>query len=368
MDQSDIDVWHMRRALELAAKGEGRVEPNPMVGCVITAGAEIIGEGWHRQFGQAHAEVEALRMAGHRAAGATMYVTLEPCCHQGKTPPCSEAVKAAGIRRVVVAQRDPFPQVDGGGLGELNAAGIEVQVGLLESDARHLNAPYLKLLTSGRPWVLAKWAMTADGKIATRTGSSQWISGEKSREIVHQLRGRVDAVIVGSGTARADDPALTARPAGVRVATRVIVDSRATLASDSQLVRTAGDVPVLVATGPDASDSDRKRLEDAGCEVLACGGATHAERLEELLDQLGRRRMTNVLVEGGGRLLGNLLDAGQIDEVHVFIAPKLTGGAAAPGPIAGDGVEQMSQALELDSPQWKQVDRDIYLHGRLVRN
>ncbi|MBC7336626.1 MAG: bifunctional diaminohydroxyphosphoribosylaminopyrimidine deaminase/5-amino-6-(5-phosphoribosylamino)uracil reductase RibD, partial [Clostridia bacterium] len=181
MDQMELDAWHMRRALDLAARGKGAVEPNPMVGCVIARGAEIIGEGWHRAYGQPHAEVEALRMAGERAVGATMYVTLEPCCHFGKTPPCTEAIIQAGIRRVVAAMADPFSLVRGQGIARLREAGIDVAVGLMEQEARHLNAPYLKLLSTQRPWVIAKWAMTADGKIATATGDSHWISGEASR-------------------------------------------------------------------------------------------------------------------------------------------------------------------------------------------
>ena len=196
----------MQRALELAAQGQGFVEPNPMVGCVIARGAEIVGEGWHRRFGQAHAEIEALYIAGSRARGATLYVTLEPCCHQGKTPPCTRAVLAAGVARVVAAMADPFPQVAGGGLAELRAAGIEVQTGILENEARKLNAPYLKLLSTGRPWVVAKWAMTLDGKIAARSGDSRWISSPASRQLVHQLRGRMDAIIVGRGTAATEIP------------------------------------------------------------------------------------------------------------------------------------------------------------------
>ncbi len=367
MNQAEIDLWHMRRALELALLGQGHVEPNPMVGCVVVQGAEIIGEGWHRRFGEAHAEVEALKLAGLRAAGATMVVTLEPCCHHGKTPPCIEAVVAAGIRRVVAAQPDPFPEVAGRGLAKLRSAGIEVEVGLLEAEARRLNAAYLKLLRTGRPWVLAKWAMTADGKTATRTGSSQWISSDESRAIVHQLRGRVDAIVVGRETARMDNPLLTARPPGPRTALRVVVDTRASLYSDSQLVRTAREVPVLVAAGPQATQADRRRLAEAGCEVLVCEADSHAGRLDQLLEELGRRRLTNVLVEGGGRLLGTLLDARQIDEVHAFIAPKLLGGEAAGSPIDGEGIYDLSAALTLDSPEWRQVGPDVYLRGRIAR-
>ena len=367
MNQHDTDLWHMRRALELAGQGQGLVEPNPMVGCVIAQGAEIIGEGWHRCFGQAHAEVEALRIAGDRAAGATLYVTLEPCCHHGKTPPCTQAVLASGVCRVVVAQRDPFPQVQGGGIAELQAAGITVDVGLLEVEARRLNAPYLKLVETGRPWIVAKWAMTLDGKIATHTGESRWISNLQSRQLVHALRGRVDAIMVGRGTAASDDPRLTARPPGPRLAARVVLDTNASLGNACQLVCTAAETPVLVAVGQESSPANRERLSGAGCEVFVCEGTTHAERLDALLMELGRRRLTNVLVEGGGRLLGSLLDADQIDEVHVFIAPKLLGGATAATPIAGEGIAKMSASLCLESPEVRQLDGDTYLRARIQR-
>jgi diaminohydroxyphosphoribosylaminopyrimidine deaminase/5-amino-6-(5-phosphoribosylamino)uracil reductase len=365
MDQTELDRWHMRRALELAMLGQGHVEPNPMVGCVIVQGAEIIGEGWHRRFGDAHAEVEALRIAGPRAKGATMLVTLEPCSHHGKTPPCTQAIIAAGIRRVIVANWDPFAAVAGSGLAELRAAGVEVEEGLLETEARAINAPYLKLLSKGRPWVLAKWAMTLDGRTATRTGSSQWISCEESRRLAHGLRGRVDAIVIGRETARTDDPLLTARPPGPRTALRVVVDTRGTLASTSQLVRTAREVPLLVAVGRTAPVQERWRLQRAGCEVFDCQSDSHAGRLDELLAELGRRRMTNILVEGGGQLMGTLLDADQIDEVHVFVAPKIVGGENARSPIDGEGVAEIAHAFELDNPQWQQVGPDLYLSGRI---
>jgi diaminohydroxyphosphoribosylaminopyrimidine deaminase / 5-amino-6-(5-phosphoribosylamino)uracil reductase len=366
MDPSQLDAWHMRRALELAALGRGGVEPNPLVGCVIAQGAEIIGEGWHRRFGGPHAEIEALTIAGTRASGGTLYVTLEPCCHHGKTPPCTQAVISAGLGRVVVAQVDPYPAVAGGGLTELSAAGLQVEVGLLEAEARRLNAPYLKLLAAGRPWVMAKWAMTLDGKLATRAGDSRWISGEASRRVVHELRGRVDAILVGRGTIQADDPLLTARPPGLRTATRVVLDTHATLTSESQLVSTARDAPVLVAVGPHAPEFDRARLKAAGCEVFVCRAGDAAARLVALLDELGRRRMTNVLVEGGAKLLGSLFDQRQIDEVHVFVAPRLVGGGEAPTPMAGMGVERMAQAWRLESPVWRQLEDDMYLQGRCV--
>lgn len=364
MNTHELDAWHMARALELAQRGEGFVEPNPLVGCVIARGAEIIGEGWHRRFGGPHAEVEALHVAGERARDATLYVTLEPCCHQGKTPPCTDAVLAAGVRRVVIAQPDPFPAVAGGGISRLKAAGLDVEVGLREDEARKLNAPYLKLLSTGRPWVIAKWAMTLDGKLAARSGDSRWISSEASRQVVHQLRGRVDAIVIGRGTAAQDDPLLTARPAGARIATRVVLDRRAELLSSSKLVQTASEAPLLVVAGPEASEADCRRLREARCEVLVLPCTTRDEQLRHLLHELGRRRMTNVLVEGGAAVLGALFDAGLIDEVFAFIAPKIIGGANSKTPVAGEGHEWMSQALSLGDVKWQQIAEDLFLRGR----
>lgn len=357
----------MRHALRLARLGQGSVEPNPMVGCVVVQGEQMIAEGWHERFGKAHAERNALQAAGEAAHGATLYVTLEPCCHQGKTPPCTDAIIQAGIARVVCAMGDPFPQVDGGGVAKLRTAGIDVQVGLLQEEARQLNAPYLKLLQQQRPWVIAKWAMTLDGKLATHTGNSQWISSTESRRVVHQLRGRVDAIIVGSRTALADDPLLTARPGGQRVASRIVVDSQATLSVTSQLVQTAAYVPVIVAVGDQADPERCRLLEAAGCELLRCGGATHADRLSSLLDQLGRRRFTNVLVEGGAQLFGTLMALEEIDEVHAFVAPKIIGGAAAPSPIAGVGFDTIAGGWCLDQPTIAPLGDDVHIHGTVMR-
>jgi len=367
MSFSCADSRQMTHALELAVQGEGAVEPNPMVGCVIVRDDKVVGAGWHRQFGGPHAEVDALAKAGAASEGATMYVSLEPCCHQGKTPPCTRAIIDAKICRVVLAMRDPFPQVDGGGMEQLQAAGIVVETGLLEDESKQLNAPYLKRLDTGLPWVIAKWAMTLDGKIATRNGDSQWISNEKSRKIVHQLRGRVDAIIVGRGTAKADDPLLTARPPGPRVATRVVLDSQASLSLDSQLVKTASQAPVLIAVSAQAPEENRQRLEASGCEVLLLSGNSHENRLQQLLAELGSRQMTNLLVEGGGHLFGGLFDLQAIDEVHTFIASKLIGGDCAPTPIGGKGVSDMGQAWELGCPVSENLAGDIYLHGRLQR-
>ncbi|TWU00678.1 Riboflavin biosynthesis protein RibD [Botrimarina colliarenosi] len=353
------DVAAMRRALELAARGEGFVEPNPMVGCVVVRDGVIVGEGWHERFGGPHAEVNALEAAGAAARGATLVVTLEPCCHTGKTPPCVEAVLAAGVARVVIATRDPFPKVDGGGVRALEAAGVECVVGVGEAEARRLLAPYLKLVETGRPWVIAKWAMTLDGRIATESGDSQWISGEASRARVHQLRGRVDAVIVGAGTLVADDPVLTARPEGARFATRVVIAGGKPLPKERKLWLSDGVGPVLVATAPNYPRRNADYLSTHGVEFLT---ATPAE----LLDELGRRKMTNVLVEGGAKLFGKLFDEGLVDEVWAFIAPKLIGGTG-PSPVGGEGVALMRDALTFTEVTQESIEGDLLIRGRLKR-
>ncbi|MDW8079355.1 MAG: bifunctional diaminohydroxyphosphoribosylaminopyrimidine deaminase/5-amino-6-(5-phosphoribosylamino)uracil reductase RibD [Thermoguttaceae bacterium] len=365
MDQSELDRWHMQRALELAARGRGWVEPNPMVGCVIARGAEVIAEGWHRRFGGPHAEVEAIRMAGPRAKGATLYVTLEPCCHFGKTPPCTCAILEAGISRVVASVVDPFPAVAGKGLEELRAAGVEVLCGVLEHEARSLLAPYLKLVGAGRPWVILKWAMTLDGKIATRTGKSRWISSPRSREVVHRLRGLVDAIIVGIGTVLADDPLLLPQVPGPRRPARVILDSRARLPAESQLVRTCQQAPVIVAVGPQASPDRTAMLQAAGCEVLRFPQEDYQTRLLALLDELGRRKMTYVLVEGGAQVFASFFECGEVDEIHAFIAPKVFGGQSALGPVSGLGVAVPDEAWHLENPATEVLDGDIYVHGRV---
>ena len=357
----------MQRALELAARGEGLVEPNPMVGCVVARDGQIVGEGWHERYGEAHAEVNALAEAGDAAQGATLYVSLEPCRHTGKTPPCTQAILSARIARVVVAARDPFPEVNGGGIAELKEAGVEVETGVEQAAAEQLLAPYLKLTRTARPWVVAKWAMTLDGKIATRTGSSQWISSAASRQIVHSLRGRVDAVLIGRRTAITDDPLLTARPdpgqdGPLRTATRIVLGAPP---RDCQLLQTIDQAPLLVVAR-DASDAaELAWVSEAGGEVLAIEAATRGERFAKLLDELGQRRMTNVLVEGGAGVLGAALDARQVDEVHVFVGPKLVGGQPAPSPIEGEGIDQMADALRLAELNLEQVGGDAYLHGRL---
>ncbi|MCC9607146.1 bifunctional diaminohydroxyphosphoribosylaminopyrimidine deaminase/5-amino-6-(5-phosphoribosylamino)uracil reductase RibD [Blastopirellula sp. JC732] len=364
MQFSADDERYMREALQLASLGQGAAEPNPMVGCVLVQQGQVIGRGYHAKYGGPHAERAALAdCKGKDVRGATAYVTLEPCCHHGKTPPCTDALIAAQVARVVIAQQDPFGLVDGGGIDLLKKAGIAVEVGLLEAEAKRLNAPYHKLLALQRPWVIAKWAMTLDGKLATYAGHSRWISNELARERVHRLRGRMDAIVVGSHTALLDDPLLTVRPPGARTPLRIVVDGEASLSLTSKLVQTAHETPVLVAVKMDADAQRCEALRDAGCEVFPCAGSDHAARLDSLLLELGKRRLTNILVEGGAGLLGEFLKLGQIDEVFAFVAPKLIGGSGAPSPIGGAGWADMSEALQLTDVTIETLGDNVLMHG-----
>lgn len=359
-------VW-MRRALALAQRGQGAVEPNPMVGAVVVRDGVVVGEGWHERYGGPHAEVHALAAAGPKAQGADLYVTLEPCRHWGKTPPCVAAILRAGIRRVIAAMPDPFPEMAGRGLEELRAAGVAVTVGVEEAAARRLNAPYLRLLAAGRPWVIAKWAMSLDGKIATRTGASRWLTGPDARACVHTLRGRVDGILIGIGTALADDPLLTARPPGPRTAVRVVLDRQLRLPLTGQLVRTARQTPVLVVHEPQAAAERRAALNAAGVECLPLAGAADGPvMVGELLAELGRRRWTNLLVEGGSQVLGSFLAAGCLDEVWAFVSPKLLGGATAPTPCGGPGTATLAEALSVHWEEVTPLGADWLLRGTVT--
>lgn len=342
------DVALMRRALRLAARGQGRVEPNPMVGCVIARAGRIIGEGYHRRFGGPHAEIEALRRCRSTPRGASVYVTLEPCCHFGKTPPCTRALVAAGVGRVVAAMRDPHPLVGGRGLRELRRAGIRVESGLLAREAGELNAPYLKLLRRRRPWVILKWAQSLDGKIATRSGESKWITDAACRAHAQRLRGRVDAILVGCNTVLRDDPMLTCRLAGARrVATRVVLDTRLRTPLDARLVRSARRTPTWIVCGAGASRSRAAALQAAGCVVHRVPAGRDGLSLPAVLDLLGARAMTNVLVEGGGRLLGSFVDQRLADEFHIYVAPLLIGGGRAISALNASGPAALRDALRL---------------------
>lgn len=347
----------MNRALALAARGRGSVEPNPMVGAVVVRDGLIVGEGYHERYGEAHAEVNALRHAGKSAQDSTLYVTLEPCCHFGKTPPCTESVIRAGVRRVVAAMLDPFPQVAGQGASRLREAGITFEVGVGELAARQLNAPYLKRLR-GKSWVIAKWAMTLDGKIATVTGDSQWITSEAARMKVHQIRGQMDAIIIGRGTLLADDPLLTARPKGPRTPVRVVMTTTAHgMDRDFRLLQSIQEGPVFVVA-PVAVHSQLIRWQQAGAELLPY------TTIDALLETLAGRKLTNVMLEGGGNLIGHFLAAKAIDEVHAYVAPKIVGGESAIGPVGGAGIAVLGQALQLQQTTIEQLGPDWLIRGQ----
>jgi len=360
------EVRWMRRALELARRGRGAVEPNPLVGAVLVRGRTVVGEGWHRNFGGPHAEVESLSAAGDKARGATLFVTLEPCCHQGKTPPCTQALISAGVARVVVACGDPFPPVACGGRVELRAAGIKVELGLLRREAQELNAPYFKLGATGRPFVTAKWAMTLDGKVATRTGDSRWVSSEAARALVQELRARSDAILVGIRTALVDDPLLTCRIPTSRRLTRVILDTHARLPLASRLAQSAAREPLLVVVGSDAPADRVRELQRLGAELLTLPRTAVGLSLEALLEELGRRRMTHLLVEGGPTVLASFFEGRLVDQVVVHVAPKVVGGQAAPGAVGGEGVGRMTEAHGLELRDFRQVDSDIEVRATVA--
>ena len=360
------DERFMREALSLARRGAGTTSPNPMVGAVVVADDAIVGRGYHPRAGEPHAEVFALRDAGTRALGATLYVTLEPCAHWGRTPPCTEAIIGAGIRRVVAAMLDPDRQVSGRGLHRLAEAGVATRVGVAERDALDLNEAYVKHRTVGLPWVTAKWAMTLDGRIATRSGDSRWISGEPSRALAHEMRATSDAILVGIGTVLRDDPALTARgAAGARNPRRVILDSTLRVPLGARVLARDG-TPVLVATTERADPAARRALEAMGVEVLAAGGADGRVDLPVLLGHLARRGVLSLLVEGGSAVLGGFADAGLIDKVVAFIGPEIVGGPA-PSPVGGRGVEVLAHAWRLGRITIRQLGDDAVVEGYVLR-
>jgi diaminohydroxyphosphoribosylaminopyrimidine deaminase/5-amino-6-(5-phosphoribosylamino)uracil reductase len=370
---TDTDRMHLERAIELAGRGVGNVEPNPAVGAVVARSTEVLGEGYHERFGSAHAEVNAIEACGlAELEGASLYVSLEPCCHEGKTPPCTEAILQAGIRRVVIASDDPTEKASGRSLGILRDEGVEVLLadGELATRARLLNQPFRKRARVGRPWVLFKSAMTLDGKVATRAGDSKWISGEDSRDLAHRWRAALDAVIVGIGTALADDPQLTARPDGLvaepaRQPRRVVFDSLARLPPSSQLIAAASEVPLILVVSRAAARADTDALEAAGVQVLLATGENEPARVRSALDQLGALGVSSALLEGGPHLAGAFLDAGEIDEIRLFLAPILLGGRTARDPLEGEGVERISEALRALSFDCERVGEDLLVSARL---
>lgn len=358
------EAW-MRRALDLARQGRGWVNPNPLVGAVIVRDGQVIGEGFHPRAGEGHAEVFALRAAGEKARGATAYVTLEPCNHQGRTGPCTQALIAAGIQRVVFAVEDPNPLTASQAASTLTQAGIAVEWGVLAAEARRLNEAFFKYMRTRRPFVVMKMAMSMDGKIATEAGESKWISGEVSRQYVQELRATLSAVMVGIRTVLADDPRLNARVAGARQPARVIVDPMAETPVDARLFEI--DSPVLLAVRSDAPRNRREALVRKGAELLELPVLPNEHMdLDALMLELGRRELTGVLLEGGGGLNASAIAQGVVDKLVYFVAPKLIGGMQSPTPLEGGGIARMDEAralYELSAhPSGADVRLEAYLH------
>lgn len=389
MSFTEIDRSFMQQALRLAAKGRGRTHPNPMVGCVIVKNGNVVGAGYHQRAGEPHAEVHALNVAGENARGATAYVTLEPCAHHGRTPPCADALIAAGLSRVVAAMVDPDPRTAGKGLERLREAGIEAEAGLLENEAKALNRAWITWKTTGRPLVILKWSMTLDGKIACASGDSRWVTGEAARGHLHQIRDQIDAILVGETTARRDDPELTSRPAGPgplpgwaggidpgpdeawkpKDPLRIVLDSMARTELnarlfDQELLQRPLPNKTLIAATKLASPPKLAAIRAKGAETLELPAREEVVALQPLLDELGRRGITSLLVEGGGRVHWSFLSQGLADYMMVYMAPKVVGGAAAAGPVAGQGLQKMAQAWQLSGNlRLTPIGEDVLLEG-----
>jgi diaminohydroxyphosphoribosylaminopyrimidine deaminase/5-amino-6-(5-phosphoribosylamino)uracil reductase len=363
-----MDDAYMRRALELAERGRGLVAPNPLVGAVVVRDAEVVGEGWHEGPGTPHAEVVALEAAGERARGATLYVSLEPCSHFGRMPPCAPTVARAGVARVVAATRDPNPLVDGRGVQILEDAGISVEVGLLERDALRLNEAFIRHVRTGLPLVTLKMAASLDGRAAARDGSSRWITGEEARADVHRMRAAADAILVGAGTAFRDDPELSCRDPAYRgpAKLRVVVDGRGIVPETHRLFD--GRAPTLVATSEAAPEDRRRAWRDRGAEVLVLDEGSSLVPLERLLAELGKRDVQVLLVEGGPTIAWEFVHRNLLDRVVLFLAPVLVGGREALGVLQGEGVPSIGEALPLEVEEVTRVGRDLKVVARVHRD
>ena len=359
----------MTRAIELAKKGTGRVDPNPLVGAVIVKDGSIIAEGYHRAYGELHAEraaLAALERSGGRAEGCDIYVTLEPCCHHGKQPPCTDAIIESGIRRVIVGSPDPNPLVAGKGIEILRKNGIEVIEDFMREECDSLNHVFFQYISTGRPYVVMKYAMTMDGKTAAYTGESKWITGEEARYRVHQDRNRYYGIMVGIGTVLRDDPLLNCRIPEGRHPVRIICDSSLRTPVYSQIVRTADKYPTIIATC--CKDEGRhSTYKDAGCKIITVPETEdrHVD-LIQLMDALGGEKIDSILLEGGSRLNWSALDSGIVNKVQVYIAPKIFGGAGAPSPVGGQGVPSPDKAFRLSEPEISFTGQDILLESEVL--
>lgn len=359
------DAFYMQRALELAKLAAGRTSPNPMVGAVIIKDGNIVGEGYHQRAGGAHAEINALHMAGAYAREATMYVTLEPCCHFGRTPPCTLALIEAGLGKIVVAMPDPNPLVSGQGIKMLESVGMNVQVGVLMEEAQFLNEIYCKYIQRQIPFVTLKTAMSLDGKIAAYTGDSRWVSGTAARRTVHQLRNTYDAVMVGLGTVMADDPMLNTRldHGETRDPVRIIIDGELKLPVTSKIAQTSFRQTTYVICAHGQNQSRKEALTNLGIKILECGEDPASIPLTEALTELGSLEITSILLEGGAQLNAGMLEQKLVDKVHWFIAPKIVGGSGAPSPVGGQGAAEMGQALKLNDIKMETIGEDIMVTG-----
>lgn len=361
--QAINDETYMRLALQIAEQVQGQTGINPAVGCVVVKDGRIVGIGAHMKRGEPHAEVHALNMAGPYAEGSTVYVTLEPCSHFGLTPPCSDRLIAEKVAKVVIAGTDPNPQVSGRGAGRLRENGIEVETGLLEKEAEAINEQFRKYILTGLPFVSMKTASTLDGRIASRTGDSRWITNESAREYVHVLRHKHQAVMVGINTVLADDPQLTTRlPVPGLNPIRIIADSRLQTPETAKVLLDGQAKTLLLATAA-APEDKRRRLEALGAEVLVCGDGVQVD-LRAAMELLGQRGIGSILLEGGGRLNGAMLEAGLVDKVYLFFAPKIVGGYASPSNIAFSGFERMADAIQLGEVRYEQFGDNLCVIGR----
>lgn len=356
-----MDNYFMNKALELAKKGEGFVNPNPLVGAVIVKNGEIIAEGYHRCFGMDHAERDAFKNAKEDVAGATMYVTLEPCCHYGKTPPCTEAIIEKGISKVVIAMKDPNPLVAGKGVEQLRKNNIEVVTGVMEKEARELNEIFIKYIKDKTPFVLIKSAMTLDGKIATSNGDSKWISCEKSRELVHRLRNKYASILVGVNTVIADDPQLNVRlPEGGKDPVIVVLDTDLRIPLNSKMLQNGGNV--IIAAGKNPPLEKKTKLESLGCTIITAANEGKPS-ISEVLKELGKRGIDSVLIEGGGEINYSAISEGVVDKVMMFIAPKIIGGREGKSPYQGQGVQYMRDAIKLRYEKIYRINEDLVVEA-----
>lgn len=360
----------MKRALELAKKGEGFTNPNPLVGAVFVKNDEIVGEGYHQKYGQAHAEVNAIKNATENLENSTLYVTLEPCSHYGQTPPCVEKIIEQKVSKVIIGMKDPNPLVAGRGIEILESHGISVEVGVLEEECKKINEIFIKYIQYKSPFVILKAAMTLDGKIASKTGDSKWISSESSREITHQIRNRVSAILVGVNTVLMDNPRLTTRLDREQVShpIRVIVDTKARIPLDATVLEVDEKKKTILATTDLASDSKLDKLRAKGIDIIKTPVKDMHVDLKILLEKLSERKIDSILVEGGSQIQYSFLDNGLVDKVALFIAPKMIGGTDAIPFVGGDGKERISEAFQLESLKVEKIDKDLMIEGYLKKD